>query len=299
MGMDNLKLYIKKVYELEASLYNQQAFVNLLRGKIDALERVPDKPLVQSPANSVVDSETVLGSLALGEFIGIIIGEILAFIFSDENQAWNKMIIGLGWGAVIGLLISGLFLWFFTSSAQEADVRVWKQNEQIMSLNERNKKIRERVIQQFEKEIKCLNRSYNETLNVLEQYYSLGIIYKKYQNFIAVSSFYEYLDSGRCMTLEGHEGAYNIFETELRQNVIIGKLDEVIRCLNRIAENQGMLYSAIQKSNHMLNGMSNELKRISSNLTTIEESSAVTAYNSRISAENTEFIKWFEILKNG
>lgn len=293
-----LKEYIKKVYELEASLYNQNAFCNMLEYKISQLESARDKPRVMRKSTSLwEDSEAMLGCFVIGEFVGIIIGEILVFIFSNEEQAWNKMVIGLGVGAVIGLVIFGLFLLLDASSIDKEEAAVEKQNRKIEIENEQNRKRRQWVVEQFEKELRIVEKSYYETLDILESYYAKGVIYKKYQNFVAVSSFYEYLDSGRCTTLEGHEGAYNIFENELRQNVIIEKLDEVIRYLDRIEGNQSMLYYAIQESNQMVNQMSGELIEVSTKLTGIENNSAVVAYNSRIAAGNTEFIKWLEIYR--
>lgn len=59
-------------------------------------------------------------------------------------------------------------------------------------------------------------------------------------------SLYEYICAGRCSTLEGHEGAYNLYETEMRLDQIITRLDKVIANLGAIRENQFMLFSAIQ-----------------------------------------------------
>jgi hypothetical protein len=56
----------------------------------------------------------------------------------------------------------------------------------------------------------------------------------------------EYLDSGRCSALEGPDGAYNLYESELRQNYIISKLDTIINQLDMIRENQYYLYTAMQ-----------------------------------------------------
>ena len=122
------------------------------------------------------------------------------------------------------------------------------------------------------------------------QYYQKGIIYQKYRNFIAVSSFYEYLESGRCSTLEGHEGAYNIFENEIRQNLILTKLDEIIVELKNIQRNQYMLYTAIEQSNR-------KLDKYNKNMMTLKENSEITAYNSSITAQNSEFLTWLEIWK--
>ena len=64
-----------------------------------------------------------------------------------------------------------------------------------------------------------------------------------------VCSLYEYIRAGRCTELEGHEGAYNILETEIRLDRIILQLDKVVAQLEQIKHTQFMLYSAVQESN--------------------------------------------------
>ena len=61
------------------------------------------------------------------------------------------------------------------------------------------------------------------TESMLRKLYSKDIVHQKYRNFIAISQIYEYFDTGRCTELEGPNGAYNLFESELRQNIIIIK----------------------------------------------------------------------------
>ncbi len=77
------------------------------------------------------------------------------------------------------------------------------------------------------------------TNGILEKLYAADVIYAKYRNLVAVGMFCEYLMSGRCDKLEGHEGAYNIFENELRQNMIVAKLDDVA---NRVDELKGTMH---------------------------------------------------------
>lgn len=107
---------------------------------------------------------------------------------------------------------------------------------------------------------------------------------------MAVSSFYEYLSSGRCTNLEGHEGAYNLFENELRLNIILVKLDDIIERLDDIRSNQYALYAAISKSNKNINHLRRSLSNMQNNM-------ELTAYNSRITAQNTEFLKWITFLR--
>mgnify|MGYP001864484039 FL=1 len=79
--------------------------------------------------------------------------------------------------------------------------------------------------------------------------YDKNIIFPKYRRLPLVCSLYEYFCSGRCSTLEGHEGAYNILEMEIRLDRIITQMDMVITRLESIRDGQYVLYSAIQDSN--------------------------------------------------
>lgn len=84
---------------------------------------------------------------------------------------------------------------------------------------------------------------------VLKQVYDKNIIFPKYRNLVMVCSLYEYICAGRCDALEGHEGAYNILEIEIRLDKVIVQLDRVISMLGRISQSQYIIYTAIQEAN--------------------------------------------------
>lgn len=100
----------------------------------------------------------------------------------------------------------------------------------------------------------------------LEEMYAYNIIFPKYRNYVMVCSIYEYLAAGRCVTLEGHEGAYNILELEIRLNRIITQLDDVLRNLAAIQQNQYMLYSCLKETNYKIDALLDEESRIADNL---------------------------------
>ena len=68
---------------------------------------------------------------------------------------------------------------------------------------------------------------------------------------MAVCSICEYLESGRCSELGGPDGAYNLFEQEIRMNLIITQLGSILSKLDRIQANQAMLYDAISTGNRL------------------------------------------------
>lgn len=89
-------------------------------------------------------------------------------------------------------------------------------------------------------------------------------------------------------TYEGPNGAYNLYESELRQNIIINKLAEIITQLERLNYTMGTVCAAIQESNYLLNNISSTLGRIEAN-------TALTAYNSQCIAHNTRIANTYVV----
>ena len=117
------------------------------------------------------------------------------------------------------------------------------------------------------------------------------ILYRKYWGLVPVCTIYEYFEAGRCTELEGHEGAYNMYENELRMNRILGKLDEVIERLDDIAQNQRVLAESIQYSNRMVDRLSGSLKRM-------ESSQELNTYYNKMSARNTRFLADYTVYRD-
>lgn len=233
-----------------------------------------------------------------------IYGTIFFAIIALPITVLNELGDGMWWsitkkgaiaGAMVGIIISLVGKKNRRIKKQKDNELISAENKKIQLRNARNK---EYVIQQsklIHQELTILDKAIKETKQVLQNYYNKQVIYNKYQHdFVAICSFYEYLSSGRCSQLEGHEGAYNIFEMESRQDLILRKLDDIISRLDSIEQNQYMLYTAIQNGNRETNMMLNELNRTANS---IETNSAITAYNSRITAQNTEFLKWIKFLE--
>ena len=131
--------------------------------------------------------------------------------------------------------------------------------------------------------------------------YAFDVIFGKYRNVVALSTFYEYLMAGRCTQLEGMDGAYNLYENELRASMIIERLDE-------IKDNQYMTYSALKAINNSLDHLENtmstaldaiqkDVAHIAQNSDVIAHNTAVTAYYSRVNAELTNALGYMVAFK--
>ena len=137
-------------------------------------------------------------------------------------------------------------------------------------------------------QVSLLDAPLRETEQLLEKLYSMDIIFPKYRNLVAVCTMYEYLASGRCTELAGPAGAYNLYESELRQNMIINQLEQVNANLEQVKQNQYILYQGIMEANQALQSISNEVRSIANATKDIAVSSQITAYCSKITAVNAQ-----------
>lgn len=146
-------------------------------------------------------------------------------------------------------------------------------------------------LKKIEYEIDYVERIIKNDFKILNQLLSYNIIYGKYRNMIAISSFIDYLKSGRCNTLDGPNGAYNLYEQESRADIIINKMDAIIDSLDNIKENQYYLYEQLTAINRSLDTIqddllvSNKLNAIQTlQLDSINNYTKETAYNTKVSA---------------
>ena len=146
-------------------------------------------------------------------------------------------------------------------------------------------------IKKIKYELDYVNMVLEKDIELENKLYSYEIIYGKYRNFVAITSFYDYLMSSRCDQLEGANGAYNLFEQETRSNIIVEKLDKIISSLEDIKSMQYCIYNQmkiINKSLDLINSqllVNNLLQAVQiSQLNEIIDNTQEIAYNSKVSA---------------
>ncbi len=74
---------------------------------------------------------------------------------------------------------------------------------------------------------------------------SLDAVYPKYSDLISLTTMYEYFVTGRVNTLTGVAGAYRLYESESSEQKINTKWDDILNQLDKIKENQFLLYNVI------------------------------------------------------
>ena len=160
-------------------------------------------------------------------------------------------------------------------------------------------------IQRYRKNLlekgKTLNDEYalladerKKTKAVLNKFYSTNVIYPKYRSLPAIASLFEYMLSERCYGLTGHEGAYNLYENELRLGHIISTLDSILSDIKEIKQNQRMLYDVVSESQKMTKSMFEQQVINGQVLCDIRKSNQIMQYNQSQIANRMEHMHWLE-----
>ena len=130
-----------------------------------------------------------------------------------------------------------------------------------------------------------------DTRKNLDALYGADWLYPKYRTLPAVTTICEYFLSGRCSELTGPDGAYNLYEAELRQDVIIGKLEDIAGKLDQIQKNQYLLYTELQKANQTAQDISQNVSSILKSTLKIERHTRRTADHAGQIAQDTKAIR--------
>lgn len=293
MAENSLKMYLKNVYAMEKAVYLQEEVCKELLSRRNRLKnwkpQAMKKVEVQYP-----NKDGVIDGLKI---FFIVTGLLMGIFNIIEGNVYMGLLFILG-----GL---GLALWCdfwlgpkiekaeYEELYAEEKKKIDAENTNIEAMNMVAKIEIDRRLKALDAEYSIAKRQLDETRNILHKMYNKAIIFPKYRNFTAVSSFYEYIDSGRCTRLDGHEGAYNIFENEIRQNIIIQKLDEAVRMLKKIEQNQYMLYDAIRETNRVIGNigqnLDSALNQIDTKMDAVVENTYISSYNSERQLENSRF----------
>ncbi len=134
------------------------------------------------------------------------------------------------------------------------------------------------------KELVDAKNGLKNAAKVLNKLYSYNIVHPKYRNQVAIATFYEYLDVGRCTSLVGTDGAYNIYENECRSNLIIAQLNTVIEKLDEIKKNQYLIYKELTEINANLRSLNRSADKVINQIDKLQLSAdEMTKYLNQIS----------------
>ncbi len=311
MNQDLIK-YVECVKEHENIVYKYEEVIDTL-----AIPKVIDGPLISNKATptKVGKVSYAIASALLFETAAAILLFTISNISSQINQGFNmtsgffRLIEQARNGNIVSqitfvaiLMIAIIFMssipWFFYSRKKKKANKAYHEQKQSEDYsNKAEMEAYQRRLAEEESRLKKesdvknkLKKRLSESRKVLKQLYDVGIIFPKYRNFVAMNMICEYLQSGRCDKLTGSDGAYNLYESELRARIIIEKLDDIIDELEDIKSNQYLVYSAIKETNAFLSEISDEMESIS-------ESAHIAAFNSEVIARETATIKYLTYLE--
>lgn len=336
MTTNELTTYLYKVYCLEKQKYDVAYAFNRIQSEINTAQNIIEEninvkyrkrenryssfntdmifwmPYMVGWIGFLIDifSEKAIGLEGLfNKGVSIIFSfiwpVILALMIKDEGikswlSTWNfKLIVLFSMICLVVLLVIGM---------KECKINK-KQDEQIRMENEKIKLNSQQAILSNQNYIDNvlipergkLKTIYKQTDALLNKLYSINVIGEKYRNLVAVSSFYEYLKYERCSSLTGVNGAYNKFEDELYKRQIISKLEEIIKKLDEIKDNQFMLYNAIkesqQQTRQLFDDLHCQMNQCSRNQRAINESLDRLDYNSRCIKMNLDIESYWRNLR--
>lgn len=283
VGAQQTTEYLGKIVELEKSVFTQEQMISKLRQHRDSLghRNVYQQP--KEPRLREFEWEQFKLMLSVGG---------LAAMIGLFVSGWDMIIFwGLG-GFVLCLILCIISIATDNSGLKreyEGEMNAYhcaiEQDKKRVEQENQEKKNLSNVLNLMETEKE-------ETVQVLQAFYSKDLIFPKYRNLVAVCSCYEYFLSGRCYSLTGPSGAYNIYENEVRLELICTKLDDVIKQLEQVKRNQYALYQAVHEGNQI----SQQLVRETIQQTKVQErianSSETAAFYSRKAAMCAEANAW-------
>ena len=308
MNSQELLEYVRRVKDLEISVYEaKQINDKFPESYVAQMPKRPAEPRYLSgmiPPPPQEPDEQNTGGAAAACFI-----VALVFLFFGINSlsALNFLIAGLATIVAVGILIDGKRRQEREEEEYQAKLQEYENNlgqyqlrlSEIESENQKRRDMYEKQFVAYSEEDAdyesrgkaVMHELFDAKWNLEEALISLyeeGIIYSKYRNLVAVSTIYEYLASGRCDQLEGPNGAYNLYEMELRQNIVIGQLSTITEHLEQIKENQYTLYYEIQNANRNSESM----------LSSIGDDVKFSAYQNAATAKNVETMRYISMMKN-
>lgn len=215
---------VKPNYIREKKLYHgQKEFIFGFRGINDMFRRVPErwldgelKKLRKQEHNKFLIQHIIIWIIlfALGilasNYMRNVLPIIIAFIFSliicnkigNENQ--KEYLPG--------------------NKVYDEFMRIYTQNYNL-ELKQKDAEFAPKIQHLTEVYESLVKRNLCDLEIILKQLYSQNVIHPKYQNFICISQIYDYLNIGRCTDLNGSNGAYNTYENEKNNDLLITDLD--------------------------------------------------------------------------
>lgn len=230
MSSFDLRKYVKNIYELETSLFQQSCLISEVEYRKGKLPERPNRVF----ANTWWSIFPTIGFWIVG---AILIG--VPFWLNMHIAA--KVVLGI-LSVGIGLLciVYGISLFKLAIHMYITERKSYNEKQ---CAYEKNKSLQVKLNHRLER----LYKKIGETEALLQDYYDLSIILPFYRNVKAISAINQYLESGRCEKLEGPDGAYSLYEREEK----IVRANEIAAHLQHKQADGDEIYDAILHVNEI------------------------------------------------
>lgn len=290
--MDILTNYLRDIATLECQVNTQDRLIAQLNQRAHKLGRPNTyrEPVLETE----YESNTFL-AVIISFIIGFAVWWLLFMILPPDGSMKHL-------SSSIRTFILSLPLWWWIPlvflpfmAVNRALQRRYNQKyykKQLADYNETLKRDRQRVNRELvikgelKNQVNQVQQMKRNTLTSLDQLYSLNIIHPKYRNFVAISSFYDYFDTKRCVSLTGPGGAYATFEQDKMLGSIITQLDTINRKLDDIITNQQCICDLLREANSTLYRIDQKNNQIAQSMNRVEANSELTAYNTHCAAQS-------------
>ncbi len=317
MGND-IQTYLSAALDMETNIYVQQKMLEKVKKDYQGLGL---RSKIYKPVRQKADFDIVIAMMPIFAVIGGIIGGIIGLVGGFNNYREESILLALFSSAlcavvfaVIGAIVGGvavggivgfsarLFEQKKLDTSYQLECAIYEElvteDDQRIQAELKKQRLLGNVIKQIE------NGLHQSQCN-LKKLYSLSVLHKDYQNKYAVSSMYGYFEKGITQSLAfdphtGDEGAYKIYERELREDIIITNTEEILNKLDIVIRNQYVLANQLENAQRSIEALYTKINhfavRFEQKTDRLIECAEITAYNSERAARELSFLNWATVI---
>lgn len=328
--VDKMQQYLKIAIEIESQLYALQTSKSRLNNEISKLNSVQYYDDIDCAMNEITYNQESVRDYIKENYTGFFKSLFKLKLFDSKIISIIAILILLGFIPQIVLFAVGIPIALFKSTetimfvfgAALAAIAlilicfilefVYKKivssilKKDFNSNRFRHNRLREqsevlyaknqRLIKGYNVQLNAVNNELQEINILRNKFYSGNILPPQYRTLVAVSTMYPWLQYKRCTEIYGHGGLFDTYETDLKQNIIIGNLQQINAKMDIVIRNQQTLIQEVRRGNEIagdilrhVESIENTQERIASDVSDIKTSSQITAMQSSRAAMYAEY----------
>lgn len=276
LNYNDLLKYMEIVLDMEKNVYVELKSWQDLQGQIN---RLGIANTYREPYKHKIDGDFIGGGLAgiflLCPFIGLILGLIIMVVIGILGNAlgmnfpeWLPYAIEF---CSVGLVEIIFIIMGIQERKDENNSYKYELNEYNQNIANDKARVQKELAQKqyLQAQADTLASMWRTSKEKLDKMYSYDILEEKYRNIVAVASIYEYLkyEMTRSLQRNGNdEGAYNIYERNIRLDKIITNTDIIIQKLDVVIENQRKLANTMRNAQNSINNLVTSTNNMSARL---------------------------------